>query len=150
MFFGIIRLSILKILDKGVSTLTIEKISLALAAKNREVFSDGDEIFGYVYEMITKSDNVGFGLAVIYLEGPDVINFHKEMTEIYILLEGEGYLFLDDENIDFNNNKVVTIPPGARHAAKPKEERESLKFLRISKPAFNLDDFYKDPRGRNW
>ena len=75
-----------------------------------------------------------------YLElGDDLTpHYHKRATEIYIILEGEGYLELDQEMVPVKPLSAVMIRPGCRHRA-----IGNLKLLNIPIPKHD-DDFHYD------
>src|SRR5687768_17632551 len=59
-------------------------------------------------------------------------HYHRRLTEIYIVLEGEGFLELDGEKIAIRPLSAVMIQPGCRHRAIGR-----LKFLNVVIPAFD-------------
>jgi mannose-6-phosphate isomerase-like protein (cupin superfamily) len=61
------------------------------------------------------------------------------MTEIYVVLEGEGALELDDELIPMKPFTTVMIKPGCRHRA-----IGTLKMLNIAIPKFDATDEFLD------
>lgn len=66
-------------------------------------------------------------------------HYHKKMTEIYVVLEGEGQLELDGEMIPVKPMTSVMIKPGCRHRAIGR-----LKILNIAVPAFDAGDEWFD------
>ena len=66
-------------------------------------------------------------------------HYHKRLTEIYVILEGEGYLELDGEMIAVRPLTSVLIKAGCRHRAIGK-----LKILNIPVPAFDPADEWFD------
>src|SRR5947209_8614213 len=44
-------------------------------------------------------------------------HYHKKMTEIYVVLEGEGHLELDGQLIPVQPLTAIYIKPGCRHRA---------------------------------
>ncbi len=66
-------------------------------------------------------------------------HYHKKMTEIYYVLEGEGHIELDGERIAVQPMTAVMIRPGCRHRAIGK-----LKILNIPVPAFDEADEWFD------
>ncbi len=67
-------------------------------------------------------------------------HYHKKLTEIYVVLEGEGHLELDRERVPVRPGTAVLIRPGTRHRAVGK-----LKILNISVPPFDPADEHVDP-----
>lgn len=68
-------------------------------------------------------------------------HFHKKTTEIYYILEGEGFLELDGEKVAVSPGVSVLIPPGTMHRALGR-----LKILNIAVPTFDPDDEWFDER----
>ena len=66
-------------------------------------------------------------------------HYHKVMTEIYVVLEGEGHLELDGIQVAVKPFTSVMIKPGCRHRAIGK-----LRILNIPIPAFDPDDEWFD------
>jgi len=67
------------------------------------------------------------------------VHYHKEITEIYFILEGEGHLELDGERVAVKPMTGVLIKPGCRHRAVGK-----LQIAIIAIPAFNPEDEWFD------
>ena len=66
-------------------------------------------------------------------------HYHRSMTEIYVVLEGEGELELDGERIPVRPMTSIMIKPGCRHRAIGK-----LKILNIAIPRFDPHDEWFD------
>lgn len=66
-------------------------------------------------------------------------HYHKNMTEIYTVLEGEGYIELDGERIPVKAMSVIKIKPGCRHRAVGK-----MRILNTAIPAFDAGDEWFD------
>jgi mannose-6-phosphate isomerase-like protein (cupin superfamily) len=66
-------------------------------------------------------------------------HYHKRMTEIYLILEGEGHLELDGERVPVKPMTAVYIKPGCRHRAVGK-----LRIINIPVPAFDPSDEFED------
>jgi mannose-6-phosphate isomerase-like protein (cupin superfamily) len=66
-------------------------------------------------------------------------HYHRSMTEIYVILEGEGHLELDGELVPVRPMSSIMIRPGCRHRAVGK-----LKLLNIPIPAFDPHDEWFD------
>lgn len=67
-------------------------------------------------------------------------HYHKTMTEIYYILEGEGEIELDDDVYPLSPGMAILIKPGCRHRAVGK----GLKILNVPVPKFNPDDEWFD------
>ena len=67
------------------------------------------------------------------------VHYHKKMTEIYVVLEGDGFIELDGAQVPVKPMTTVMIPPGVRHRA-----IGELKILNVPIPAFDPSDEYVD------
>ncbi len=67
-------------------------------------------------------------------------HYHKQMTEIYYVLEGEGHIELDGEEHPLRPGTSVMIKPGCRHRA----VGDGLKILNVPVPRFDPDDEWED------
>ena len=62
-------------------------------------------------------------------------HFHKKLTEIYLVLEGECHMELDGEIVPLKPLTTVLIKPGCRHRAVG-----NLRIVNIPVPAFDPTD----------
>lgn len=65
-------------------------------------------------------------------------HYHQKMTEIYIVLEGEGVLEADGETIPLRPMTTVMIRPGCVHRAVGK-----LKIINVPMPPFDPADEFE-------
>src|SRR5687767_8604582 len=66
-------------------------------------------------------------------------HYHKKLTEIYLILEGEGQMELDGELIPVRPMMAIMIKPGCRHRAVGK-----MRIINIPIPAFDETDEWFD------
>ena len=66
-------------------------------------------------------------------------HYHKKTTEIYVVLEGEGYIEMDNQLIPIKPLTAIYIPPMVRHRAVG-----NLKLLNIPIPPFDPSDEWFD------
>ena len=66
-------------------------------------------------------------------------HYHKKMTEIYFVLEGEGTIELDGERFPLRPMTAVMIKPGCRHRAVG-----NLKIINVPVPKFDPEDEWFD------
>lgn len=72
------------------------------------------------------------------------VHYHKKLTEIYVILEGEGWMELDGQRVPVKPMTSVMIKPGCRHRAVGK-----MKILNIAIPAFDpADEWFDEPGQR--
>jgi mannose-6-phosphate isomerase-like protein (cupin superfamily) len=76
---------------------------------------------------------------VVQIEADARSHYHKRMTEIYVVLEGEGEMELDGERVPVRPLTAIYLKPGCRHRALGK-----LKILNIPVPAFDESDEWFD------
>ena len=66
-------------------------------------------------------------------------HYHKKLTEIYMVLEGDGHMELDGEMIPVKPMTVIYIKPGCRHRAVG-----NMRIVNIPVPAFDPEDEWFD------
>jgi mannose-6-phosphate isomerase-like protein (cupin superfamily) len=66
-------------------------------------------------------------------------HYHKRLTEIYYILEGEGTMELDGEQHAVRPGDAILIKPGCRHRAIGK-----LRVLNVPIPVFDPEDEWFD------
>jgi mannose-6-phosphate isomerase-like protein (cupin superfamily) len=66
-------------------------------------------------------------------------HYHKRMTEIYLVLEGEGHMELDGELIPVRPMTAIYIQPGCRHRAIGR-----LRIINLPVPSFDAADEWFD------
>lgn len=66
-------------------------------------------------------------------------HYHKKLTEIYLVLEGEGHMELDGEMIPVKPMSTILIKPGCRHRAVG-----TMKIVNIPVPVFDPEDEWFD------
>ena len=76
---------------------------------------------------------------IVTVSEKSLTHYHKKMTEIYYILEGEGILELDDEKIKLQKGITVMIKPGCRHRA-----IGNLTLINVPIPAFDETDEWFD------
>jgi mannose-6-phosphate isomerase-like protein (cupin superfamily) len=78
-------------------------------------------------------------LHVVDIEQDSRTHYHKRMTEIYLVLEGEGFFELDGERVPVKPLSAVYIQPGCRHRAVGR-----LRIVNLPVPAFDEHDEWFD------
>ncbi|MHC4646371.1 MAG: cupin domain-containing protein [Planctomycetota bacterium] len=63
------------------------------------------------------------------------VHYHKTLTEIYLVLEGDGYMELDGQRVPVKPMTAVLIKPGCRHRALGK-----MRTVVVAIPAFDGRD----------
>ncbi len=88
------------------------------------------------------SQRAGASVHLVDIEKDSATHYHKAMTEIYVVLEGEGEIELDGRKFPVKPMTAIYIRPGCRHRAIGK-----LRLLNIPIPAFDPKDEWMDPPG---
>lgn len=70
-------------------------------------------------------------------------HYHRRMTELYLILEGEGHMELDGDRIPVRPMTTVLIRPGCRHRAVV-APGQRMKIVNVPVPAFDADDEWFD------
>ena len=85
--------------------------------------------------IITKRDTDKASFHVVDIHRDSRKHYHKRLTEIYYVLEGEGRLEIADDIVPLKPGTTVMIRPGTRHRAVGK-----LKIVNVVAPAFEEAD----------
>jgi len=85
-----------------------------------------------------NDENSVASMHLVEIKQDSELHYHKVMTELYYVLEGEGHIELDGQIHPLTPGTAVLIKPGCRHRA----VGNTLKILNIPVPKFNPDDEY--------
>ncbi|HVR34651.1 MAG TPA: cupin domain-containing protein [Methylomirabilota bacterium] len=94
---------------------------------------------GWSRRAFATPDNPTATLHLVDIQEDAKTHYHKKLTEIYLILEGEGHMELDGELVPVKPMTSILIRPGCRHRAIGK-----LKIVNIPIPAFDPDDEWFD------
>lgn len=78
-------------------------------------------------------------LHVVDIKKDSETHYHKEHTELYYVLAGEGQIELDGQRFDIREGTSILIKAGCRHRAMGK-----LRLLNVPIPAFDPQDEWLD------
>jgi quercetin dioxygenase-like cupin family protein len=78
-------------------------------------------------------------LHVVQVDQQAVTHYHRRMTELYYVLEGNGQLELDGQLFEVGPGSSALIKPGCRHRAVGQ-----MTILNVPIPAFDPDDEFFD------
>ena len=99
---------------------------------------------GQARRAFATPDNQTATLHMVDIKTDSETHFHKKLTEIYLVLEGEGHMELDGEIVPVKPMTAIFIKPGCRHRAVGK-----LRIINIPVPAFDpADEWVDGPSGR--
>ena len=94
---------------------------------------------GFTRRAFLSPDNRVASLHVVDISTDSQVHYHKKMTEIYLVLQGEGQMELDGNIVPIRPYTSVLIKPGCRHRAVG-----TLKVAVIPIPAFDENDEWFD------
>lgn len=94
---------------------------------------------GFTRRAFANLPNAAASLHVVDIHEDSRTHYHKRMTEIYLVLEGEGQIELDGQLFPVRPMTAIYIRPGCRHRAIGK-----LKIINIPVPAFDETDEWFD------
>ncbi len=69
------------------------------------------------------------------------LHYHKRSTELYYVLDGSGFVFLDGVEHAVGKGSLAHIPPGVVHGA-----RGRMRVLVVGVPDIAADDYYESPQ----
>ena len=99
---------------------------------------------GQARRAFATPDNQTATLHMVDIKTDSETHYHKKLTEIYLVLEGEGHMELDGEVVPVKPMTAIFIKPGCRHRAVGK-----LRIINIPVPAFDpADEWVDDASGR--
>jgi mannose-6-phosphate isomerase-like protein (cupin superfamily) len=94
---------------------------------------------GWARRAFASPDNQVATLHMVDIQADAQTHYHKKMSEMYLVLEGTGFIELDGVKHPVRPMSAVFIKPGCRHRAIGK-----LKILNIPVPAFDSADEWFD------
>lgn len=84
-------------------------------------------------------DNAVASIHLVDIKKDSQTHYHKKLTEIYLILEGEGHMELDGELYPVKPMSTILIKPGCRHRA-----IGEMKIVNIPIPKFDPEDEWFD------
>ncbi len=94
---------------------------------------------GFARRAFANAPENAASLHLVDIQQDSQTHYHKQMTEIYLVLEGEGQMELDGELIPVKPMTAIYIRPGCRHRA-----IGQLRLINIPIPAFDPRDEWFD------
>jgi mannose-6-phosphate isomerase-like protein (cupin superfamily) len=94
---------------------------------------------GLTRRAFATPDNPVATLHLVDIQEDARTHYHKRLTEIYLVLEGEGHMELDGQLHPVKPMSAILIQPGCRHRAIGR-----LKIVNIPVPAFDPADEWFD------
>jgi len=94
---------------------------------------------GFAQRAFALPDNETATMHVVEIQEDAQVHYHKEHTEIYLVLEGEGHMELDGERIPVRPFSTILIKPLCRHRAVGR-----LRIVNVCIPPFDPADEWFD------
>jgi mannose-6-phosphate isomerase-like protein (cupin superfamily) len=94
---------------------------------------------GFSKRAFATPDNSLATIHLVDIQEDAQTHYHKQLTEIYLILEGEGFMELDGERHPVKPMTTIMIKPGCRHRAVGK-----MKIINVAIPAFDPKDEWFD------
>ncbi|HNS19960.1 MAG TPA: cupin domain-containing protein [Sedimentisphaerales bacterium] len=94
---------------------------------------------GFAKRAFALPENSTATVHVVDIRRDSKVHYHKEHTEIYLVLEGEGYLELDGDRVPVRPFSTALIKPLCRHRAVG-----NLRIVNICIPPFDPADEWFD------
>jgi mannose-6-phosphate isomerase-like protein (cupin superfamily) len=94
---------------------------------------------GFSRRAFVSPDNPTATMHIVNIEADSKVHYHKKLTEVYLVLEGEGQMELDGQLFPVKPFTAIFIKPGCRHRAIGK-----LRIVNVSIPAFDPNDEWFD------
>lgn len=95
---------------------------------------------GTTRRAFVSSDNPVATIHMVDISKNSRTHYHKKLTEIYLVLEGDGHMELDGELVPVKPMTSIFIKPGCRHRAVGR-----MRIVNIPVPAFDPEDEWFDP-----
>lgn len=89
---------------------------------------------------LTRADTPVCNFHITFIQD-SVKHYHKECTEVYYILEGQGKMEMNEDVIDISPGMVLYIEPATRHRLWSKEGVRTIVF---GVPALRPEDEYFD------
>ena len=70
---------------------------------------------GFARRAFAYAENTTATLHIVDIQSDSKTHYHKKLTEIYLVLEGQGEIELDGERFPVRPMSAIMIKPGCRH-----------------------------------
>lgn len=95
-------------------------------------------VCGFRRSLITGKDSAVANVSHLTIDNSRT-HYHKEMTELYYVLKGQGEIVLDGESRPISEGELVLIPPGVRHTSDG-----DMEVLIVGVPPLETEDVFFD------
>lgn len=94
---------------------------------------------GQTRRAFVSPDNPVATLHMVDISIDSRVHYHRKLTEIYLVLQGEGHMELDGKLVPVKPMTAILIKPGCRHRAVGK-----MRIVNMPVPAFDPSDEWFD------
>ena len=94
---------------------------------------------GFSRRAFVSPDNQVATMHIVDIEQDAKVHYHKKLTEVYLILEGDGHMELDGQLVPVKPFTAIFIKPGCRHRAVGK-----MRIVNVSIPSFDPEDEWFD------
>jgi mannose-6-phosphate isomerase-like protein (cupin superfamily) len=94
---------------------------------------------GFSRRAFVAPDNTTATMHIVDIQQDSKVHYHKRLTEVYLVLEGSGWMELDGRKVPVTPLTAIFIKPGCQHRAVGK-----MRILNVSIPAFDPEDEWLD------
>ncbi|RLE79344.1 MAG: hypothetical protein DRJ51_07955 [Thermoprotei archaeon] len=94
-----------------------------------------DEKVGAGLAKLVEGENLSVHVAIVSQALKP--HYHKLRDEVYIIIEGNGVMFVGEDEFEVTAGDVILIPKGNVHSIRPKNKGEKIVFLFASSPPFD-------------
>jgi mannose-6-phosphate isomerase-like protein (cupin superfamily) len=77
---------------------------------------------------------------LVEIKADAALHHHRKGTEIYVVLEGSGFIEVDGERLAVKPLSVVYLPSGVRHRAAGR-----MRIINVAVPVFDPADEFVEP-----
>lgn len=104
------------------------------------------DICGKVLELLNQDNSSCkfMSIATILLDPgkSSTPHFHKEMEEIYYIIDGEGFIEIDEQITAIKSGHAILLPIGSKHKI-TNTGKNVMKFISVDSPPFIETDVHK-------
>lgn len=94
---------------------------------------------GFTHRAFTDLPEKTASIHLVDVKKDSRVHYHERLSEIYFILEGEGYMELDGERIPVRPMDAIFIRPLCRHRAVGR-----MKVINVPIPSFDPTDEHFD------
>lgn len=110
--------------------------------KKLEDVNSQDRLCGELWPLSSSEDFEEANMSYFKASKPAKPHYHKEITEMYFIISGEGKIILDENEEKLNEGTFILIEPPTIHQVIPGKHSE-LEIVVCSIPAWREEDEFE-------